>query len=133
MTSGEGILPRSRYEAGDFEGGLGSPETLRSAAGLPLRKLAALQLLRKESDPVRLGELVALLANSLDFISPPFLEEAERRFAELGIAPPPDLANWCQRWRRTEAEVALFETVLLADDDSLLNWAEQSGEFYLSV
>jgi signal transduction histidine kinase len=122
---------RDRYEAGDYEGVLGSPESLRSAAGLPLRKLAALQLLRKESDLGRLGELAGVLAGSLDFTSPPFLEEAERRFAELEIEPPPALKNWRERWQRAETEAALFQTINNTDDDSLSRWIEQNGTFYL--
>ena len=122
---------RDRYEAGDFEGVLGSPESLRSAAGMPLRKLAALQLLRKEADPGRLAELVAVLTDTLDFTSPPFLEEAERRFAELEIEPPPALRNWRERWQRAESESALFQTISNSDDDSLAKWIEQNGTFYL--
>lgn len=122
---------RDRYEAGDFEGVLGSPESLRSAAGLPLRKLAALQLLRKESDPGRLGELVAVLTGSLDFTSPPFLEEAERRFAELKMEPPPALKNWHGQWQRVETEAALFQSITNSADSSLSKWIEQNGVSYL--
>lgn len=119
---------RERYEAGDYEGVLGSPESLRSSAGLPLRKLAALQLLRKESDPGRLGELVTVLTSSLDFVSPPFLEEAERRFVKLKITPPPALANWRGRWQRAAVESA-FRTGL--DETTAAVWREHEGTTFL--
>jgi signal transduction histidine kinase len=126
--SPEAKAARDRYEAGDFEGVLGSPEALRSSAGLPLRKLAALQLLRQETDPSRLGELVTVLATSMDFTSPPFLEEAERRFAELKIPPPTVLATWRERWLRIETEDSIFQAI---QDDSLSNWIEQGGMAFL--
>lgn len=119
---------RDRYEAGDYEGVLGSPVALRSAAGLPLRKLAALQLLRQSSDPTRLGELVAVLGDSLDFTSPPFLEEAARRFAELKIPQPTVLVNWRERWQRIETEDAIYQAI---KDDSLSNWIKQDGNAFL--
>ena len=102
------IAAVKRYDAGDFEAVLGSPESLRSAAGLPLRSLAALQLLRKETDAARLSELVSLLAGSMDFMTPLFLEEAERRFKELQISPPVTLAGWRERWQHAKTEAELL-------------------------
>lgn len=96
-----------RYEAGDFEGVLGSPESLRSPAGLPLRSLAALQLLRKETDPARMGELVAVLSSTFDFMTPKYLEEVEKRYRELKQPPPPQLTEWHLRWQREQAKVSL--------------------------
>lgn len=125
------VSARDRYSAGDYEGVLGSPESLRSAAGLPLRKLAALQLLRRETSPDRLGELVALLTDSLDFTSPPFLEEAGRRFEELKIPPPPSLAGWRERWQRVATEAALFKSIPLADESPLFGWIARDGKSYL--
>ncbi len=119
---------RERYEAGDYEGVMGSAESVRSEAGLPLRALAALQLLRRETDPGRLGELVAVLAGPMDFVSPLFLEAAERRFSELKIPAPLALTGWRARWQRAtrEAELArrLVRTVPAA-------WMEQGGQIYL--
>jgi signal transduction histidine kinase len=119
---------RARYEAGDFEGVLGSPESARSAAGLPLRSLAALQLLRKETDPARLAELVAMLTGSMDFVTPVFLEEAERRFAELKLKPPPVLSGWRERWQRLEVETALARQL---DETTPATWKEHDGHVYL--
>lgn len=103
----ESDVVRKRYEAGDFEGVLGSPELVRSQAGLSLRSLAALQLLRKETDPARLAELAAILTGPMEFVSPLFLEAAERRFAELKMTPPPAIASWRERWSRIQLEEQL--------------------------
>jgi signal transduction histidine kinase len=103
-SSPESEEVRRKYEAGDFEGVLGSPESVRSQAGLPLRSLAALQLLRKETDAARLAELAAILAGPMEFVSPQFLEAAERRFTELGVKPPSEVATWRERWDRTRVE-----------------------------
>ena len=117
-----------RYEAGDFEGVLGSPESLRSSAGLPLRSLAALQLLRKETDPARLAELTSVLAGSMEFVTPMFLEEAEKRFAELGMPLSPALTDWRPRWQRAEAEFALLQQL---DPSRPAAWHEHAGVEYL--
>ncbi len=117
-----------RYEAGDFEGVLGSPESLRSSAGLPLRSLAALQLLRKETDPARLAELTSVLAGSMDFVTPMFLEEAEMRFTELGIPLSPALNGWRERWQRAEAEFFFLQNL---DPSLLAAWQEHAGVEYL--
>jgi signal transduction histidine kinase len=102
---------RARYEAGDFEGVLGSPESLRSSAGVPLRLLAALQLLRKETDPARLAELAGILTNSMSFITPSLMGEAEHRFAELKLPQAPALAGWREKWRRAEVESTLAREI----------------------
>jgi signal transduction histidine kinase len=117
-----------RFEAGDFEGVLGSPESLRSPAGLPLRSLAALQLVRKETDPARLAELAAILAGSLDFVTPLFLEEAERRFGDLSLPLPPSLAAWRERWRRAQAESSFLQGL---DETRPAGWKAQDGVDYL--
>ncbi len=117
-----------RYDAGDFEGVLGGPESLRSASGLALRSLAALQLLRKETDPARLTELAAVLTSSVDFVTPLFLEEAEKRFAELKTTPPPTLANWRGHWQRAKAEAALLQEI---DESRPAIWKEHDGVSYL--
>jgi signal transduction histidine kinase len=119
---------RERYAAGDFEGVLGSPESLRSDAGVPLRSLAALQMLRKETDPARLAELAAVLTNSTDFMTPLFLEEAERRFTELKIPSPAALAGWRGRWQRAQAEAALLQGL---DESEPAAWTEHEGVVYL--
>lgn len=119
---------RARYAAGDYEGALGSPESLRSEAGLPLRKLAALQLLRKETNPMRLGELVSVLTDSLEFVSPVFLEAAEQRFSELEIIAPPALSGWRERWQRAEAEAALARQIGETENPV---WKEHDGHGYL--
>ncbi len=117
-----------RYEAGDFEGVLGSPESLRSPAGLPLRSLAALQLLRKETDPARLAELASVLAASMDFVTPLFLEEAERRFGELNIPVPPSLADWRGRWQRAQVEFSFLQRL---DETLPATWMEHAGVEHL--
>ena len=122
---------RARYEAGEYEAVLGSPSTLRSEAGLSLRKLAALQLLRKESDPARLGELAAILTESLDFASPPFLEEAEKRFRTLGLPLPPCLDGWAERWRRAEVESNWLREMAAAREWPAATWREAGGVRYL--
>jgi signal transduction histidine kinase len=114
-----------RYEAGDFEGVLGSPESLRSHAGLPLRSLAALQLLRRETDPARLAELASVLTEPMDFMTPLFLEEADKRFAELNIAPPSALADWRGRW-----QLAIAESSLLQDLEET-TWKNKDGVDFL--
>lgn len=118
---------RKRYETGDFEGVLGSPESLRSAAGLPLRSLGALQLMRKETDPARLTELAKVLTESMDFASPPFLDEAERRFNELKLPIPPSLAQWRNRWQRTATEATLSAGL---DESDSASWKESEGVGY---
>ncbi len=122
------IAAMKRYEAGDFETVLGSPESLRSAAGLPLRSLAALQLLRRETDPARLVELATILTGTMDFATPLFLEEAESRFAKLKIAPPPVLAGWRDRWQRARAESILRATL---DESRPASWQEIDDTGYL--
>jgi len=102
---------RERYDAGDFEGVLGSTDAVRSAAGLRLRALAALQLLRKETAPARLTELAAVLVQTMDFTSPPLLEEAVGRFEELKLPPPPALAEWRKRWAMLEVQANLARTI----------------------
>lgn len=119
---------RKRYAAGDYEWVLGSGDTVRSEAGLPLRALAALQLLRRETDPGRLGELAGILTARLDFVSPPFLEEAERRFADLKIEQPPQLMNWRERWERVRVEEELAGR---PGDRSAVRWMEVDGKAYL--
>ena len=119
---------RERYEAGDYEGVLGSAESVRSEAGLPLRALAALQLLRRETDPGRLGELTAVLTGSMDFVSPLFLEETERRFAELEIPPPAELAGWRGRWQRAQVQAELCRRLEGKDP---AKWMELGGQIYL--
>lgn len=114
-----------RYEAGDFEGVLGSPESLRSPAGLPLRSLAALRLLRRETAPARLAELASILAGSMDFVTPLFMEEAEKRFAELNIAPPPSLADWRGRWQLAQAESSLLHGL------DATTWKNKDGTEFL--
>lgn len=117
-----------RYEAGDFEGVLGSPESLRSPAGLPLRSLAALQLLRRESDPARLAELAEVLTGSMGFVTPLFLEAAEGRFEELNHPLPSPLTDWRGRWRRAQAESALLEEF---DETRPTAWQTHDGVEYL--
>jgi signal transduction histidine kinase len=117
-----------RYEAGDFEGVLGSPESLRSPAGLPLRSLAALQLLRKETDPVRLDELAAILTDSMHYVTPLFLEEAEKRFGELHIPLPPMLTDWRGRWQRAQVEFSLLQGL---DETAPATWKQHAGIDYL--
>lgn len=119
---------RRRYAAGDYEGVLGSADTVRSEAGLPLRALAALQLLRRETETPRLWELAGILAARLDFASPPFLEEAERRFVELNIAPPPQLVNWRERWERLRIEE---ELAARPGGRSIAKWMDVDGKAYL--
>jgi signal transduction histidine kinase len=122
------IAAMKRYEAGDFEGVLGSPESLRSAAGLPLRSLAALQLLRLETDPERLAELASVLTGSMDFTTPLFLEDAESRFAQLKLASPPTLVGWRDRWQRARAESALRAAL---DESTPASWQEIDATAYL--
>lgn len=119
---------RKRYDAGDFEGVLGSPESLRSAAGLPLRSLAAIRLMRTETDPARLIELSQVFTGSMDFFAPPFLEEAEKRFQQLEIPLPPALGDWRNRWQRAEAEASLAEGM---DEKNPATWKHHQGIDYL--
>jgi signal transduction histidine kinase len=117
-----------RYEAGDFEAVLGSPESLRSEAGLPLRSLAAIQLMRRESDPARLAELASVLAESVDFSSPVFIDEAERRFGHLKLDPPPAFAEWHAKWRLAEIGSALARQI---DANQPATWLAHDGTLYL--
>lgn len=122
---------RERYDAGDYEGVLGSPASVKSAAGLPLRSLAALQLLRKETSPARLGELVQVITDSPGFVSPLFLEEAERRFTELKVDPPESLARWREQWRQAGVKGELAEELRLGGGAIPAKWVENSGSSYL--
>ncbi len=117
-----------RYKAGDFEGVLGSPESLRSPAGLPMRSLAALQLMRKEIEPSRMAELVAVLASSLDFMTPKYLEEVEKRYREVQLPTPPVLADWQQRWQREQFKVRLASSL---DAAQPVAWRELAGVDHL--
>lgn len=119
---------RERYASGDYEGVLGSPETVKSEAGLPLRTLAALQLLRRTTDPQRLAELAGILAGSMDFLSPLVLEEAERRFADLKVTPPAALSGWRDRWQRTGVEAAIVGRL---EAGNPAQWMEENGKSYL--
>lgn len=119
---------RERYAEEDYEGVLGSAGSAKSEAGLPLRALAALQLLRKETDPGRLAELADILAGPMDFVSPLFLEEAERRFAELKVTAPPAIKDWRDRWQRAQVEGALARRL---DGRSPAKWMELEGKTYL--
>lgn len=119
---------RKRYAAGDYEWVLGSPDTVRSEAGLPLRALAALQLLRRETDHRRIAELAGILTERLDFASPPFLEEAERRFVELKMELPPRLTDWRERWQRMRVEEELAAG---PGERSYATWMEVEGTAYL--
>jgi signal transduction histidine kinase len=117
-----------RYEAGDFEAVLGSPESLRSEAGLPLRSLAAIQLMRRETDPARLAELASVLAESVDFSSPIFIHEAERRFGHLKLDPPPAFAEWRAKWRLAQTGTALARQI---DANKPATWQAHDGTLYL--
>lgn len=124
----EALEAWKRYNSGDYEGVLGSPKSLRSPAGLSLRSLAALQLLRKETDPVRLAELTALLAEDLDFTSPSFLSAAEKRFHELMIELPSSLVDWRKRWQRAHSELSFLKQL---DGANLAAWHEDQYIDYL--
>ncbi|RYD22934.1 MAG: HAMP domain-containing histidine kinase [Verrucomicrobiaceae bacterium] len=127
-ASKEADAVRERYKAGDFEGVLGSPDSVRSEAGLPLRSLAALQLLRKEADPARLAELAAILTGSMEFVSPLFLEAAEQRYAELKMTPPPAVAGWRERWSRAQVDEQLAR---LLEGRPEAKWMRLDGKAYL--
>lgn len=120
----QAVEARRRYAGGDFEAVLGSPEGLRSEAGLPLRSLAALQLIRKESDAERLTELAAVLTKSADFVTPRFLEAAEVRFHELKIPLPADLERWRERWKRMETESSFASEIDVSGNGC---WMERDG------
>ncbi|MBK1816609.1 HAMP domain-containing histidine kinase [Luteolibacter yonseiensis] len=122
---------RRRYESGDFEGVLGSPDSVKSAAGLPLRSLAALQLIRKETEPKRLMELSRILTDSPDFLSPLVSEEAESRFAGLKIPVPGPLADWRQRWRKMAAGAELLKQIRRDETRRSALWLESGGASYL--
>lgn len=117
-----------RYEAGDFEGVLGSRQSLLSPAGLPLRSLAALQLLRKETDPSRMAELVSVLATTVDFMTPKYLEEVEKRYREVKLPTPPALAGWQRRWQREQLKVQLAHSL---DATQPVAWRELAGVDHL--
>ncbi|RYD38812.1 MAG: hypothetical protein EOP85_16840, partial [Verrucomicrobiaceae bacterium] len=127
-NSPETEVARKRYDEGDFEGVLGSPDSVRSDAGLPLRSLAALQLLRKETDPARLEELAAILTGSMEFVSPLFLEAAAQRYAELEMTPPPAVAGWREWWNRAQVEEKLAR---LLDGRPEVKWMTLDGKAYL--
>lgn len=119
---------RKRYESGDYEAVLGSPESLRSEAGLPLRSLAAIQLMRKETDPARLTELASVLSESMDFSAPVFIREARFRFGHFKLPSPPALSAWEKKWRRSEIEAALARQI---DRNGPSTWKPHDGTLYL--
>ena len=119
---------RERYETGDFEGVLGSTDAVRSPAGLRLRALAALQLLRKETTPARLAELAEVLVQTMDFTSPPLLEEAVRRFAELKLTPPPALAEWEHAWASLQSQAALARAIREHPPAATTFWLQQDPD-----
>lgn len=125
------VEARERYDSGDFEGVLGSPDSVKSAAGLPLRSLAALQLIRRETEPARLAELDGILASSPDFLSPLMLAEAENRFKELGISIPGPLADWRRRWQKITTEADLSQQLRKKDVNQQVLWLESGDMPYL--
>jgi signal transduction histidine kinase len=122
---------RERYDAGDFEGVLGSTDAVRSPAGLRLRALAALQLLRQETAPARLAELAEVLVATMDFTSPPLLAEAVRRFDELKLTPPPALARWEDAWANLQAQAALARAIREHPPAATTSWLRLEPETYL--
>lgn len=122
---------RERYEAGDYEGVLGSPASIRSEAGLPLRSLAALQLMRKETDFGRLDELANIIVESPGFVSPLLLEEAERRFTELGLPLPVKIAGWRKQWAKMKAEPAIARELQARKEWISAVWLDHEGTTYL--
>lgn len=119
---------RDRYDAGDFEGVLGSTDAVRSPAGLRLRALAALQLLRTETAPARLAELAEVLVQTMDFTSPPLLEEAVRRFEELKLTPPPALAEWEDAWAALRSQAALARAIREHPPSATSFWLQQDPD-----
>jgi signal transduction histidine kinase len=119
---------RERYDTGDFEGVLGSTDAVRSPAGLRLRALAALQLLRKETMPARLAELADVLVQTMDFTSPPLLEEAVRRFEDLKLTPPPTLAEWEDAWADLRSQAALARAIREHPPAATTFWLQQDPD-----
>lgn len=122
---------RERYEAGDYEGVLGGSDSARSDAGLRLRALAALQLLRKETQPARLTELAGIIAANPDFTTPPLMEEAARRFEELKLGCPGIFHLWSDHWARLQSEAELATIVRARKLTGPAVWVPLGTQLYL--
>lgn len=122
-----------RFTAGDFSGVLGEPSSL-SEAGLPLRTLAALRLLREETVPARLEELTLIMAAEPSLVTPHLLGEAERRHRELGLKMPPVLVGWEDRLELQERVRSLLERegeLLLANQP--WSWIAHEGRQWFAL
>ena len=89
----------TKYLEGEYQAVLGEAGAL-SETGLPLRPLAAIRLIRTEDDPVRLEELVRVIAAEPGFITEPLFREAEERHKQLGLPLPSILNGWEDRLER---------------------------------
>ena len=122
-----------RFTAGDFSGVLGESSSL-SEAGLPLRTLAALRLLREEIDPARREELTLIIAAEPSIVTPRLLGEAERRHRELGLKLPPVLEGWEDRLELQERVRSLLERegeLLLANQP--WSWIAHEGRRWFAL
>ena len=122
---------RERYEKGDYEGVLGGSDSARSTAGLRLRALAALQLLRKETQPARLAELAGIIAAHSDFTTPALMEEAGRRFDELNLARPVIIGLWYDQWARLQSEAELAAIIRARKLTGPAVWVPLGTDLYL--
>ena len=133
LPGGENELTE-KFSAGEFGAVLGEASSF-SEAGLPLRPLAALRLLREETDPHRLEELVRIMRAERSLVTPRLLEEAEERFDELGLEVPGILAGW-EEQLVMEAKV---REVLTTEGEPLLSptqdfrWVGSGDNLWLAI
>lgn len=120
------------FREGDYAAVLGEARAL-SEAGLPLRPLAALRLLRNETEGSRLEELVEVILEEPCILTARMCREAEERFRGLSLPLPESLLNWEERIRLQENLIELLESAgggLLAPAQDL-RWIAQGEQMWL--
>jgi signal transduction histidine kinase len=64
----------------------------------------------------------------MDFTSPPLLEEAVRRFADLKLTPPPALAEWEDAWAALRSQAALARAIRENPPSATSFWLQQDPD-----
>jgi len=112
----------TKFLDGEYQAVLGDAGAL-SETGLPLRPLAAIRLIRTEKDPVRLEELVKVIAAEPGFLTKPLLRDAEERFKQLALPLPNILEGWEDQLERASRVQRILKG---ANPEDLLSESETS-------
>lgn len=130
----ENAALRKKFAEGDYSGVLGGPSS-RSAAGLPLRPLAAVRLLREETDRERLEELCEVILAEPSLLTPRLLEAAEARHSELAFSLPAVLEGWKERLQLEEGVRALLEREgsSILPESQMFRWIVHEDQMWLAL